>query len=310
MHIAILGATSQIAKDLTLLLSAQGSHELTLFARRPDAVTRWLKNVGLSGRYHVFDVAALGGEKGFNAIINFVGVGNPAQAQAMGASIFDVTLKYDELALRYVLQHPECRYIFLSSGAVYGGSFDVPVDQYSKVILPINDVKPHNWYGVAKVHAEFRHRSMPHLPIIDLRIFNYFSQFSDIEARFLVTDILRAARDGKVFETSNENIVRDYIGPQDFLQLVMKVLAAPPENIAIDCYTQRPVDKFSMLEGMSAAFGLRYSLGEQNTGILATGDKLHYYSKSRKAAHLFGYAPTSASLDLVIEQSKLLLSRV
>ena len=37
----------------------------------------------------------------------------------MGASIFDVTLKYDEMALDYVRQHPDCRYIFLSSGAAY-----------------------------------------------------------------------------------------------------------------------------------------------------------------------------------------------
>lgn len=46
-----------------------------------------------------------------DVILNFVGVGNPAQAALMGASIFDVTLKYDKLALDYVREDPRCRYI-------------------------------------------------------------------------------------------------------------------------------------------------------------------------------------------------------
>ena len=38
MQVAILGATSQIAKDLIVAFSKQDSHELILFARRPEAV--------------------------------------------------------------------------------------------------------------------------------------------------------------------------------------------------------------------------------------------------------------------------------
>ena len=45
MRIAILGATSQIAKDLALSFSASSEHDLVLYARRPEVVSAWLKNV-------------------------------------------------------------------------------------------------------------------------------------------------------------------------------------------------------------------------------------------------------------------------
>lgn len=53
MKIAILGATSQIARDLIVSFSGVANKYLHLFARRPDEVTKWLASVGLSGRYPV-----------------------------------------------------------------------------------------------------------------------------------------------------------------------------------------------------------------------------------------------------------------
>ena len=104
MRIAILGATSQIARDLVLSFSTQSNHELTLFARRPEVVKQWLACASLSGQYAVADFLAFGADEHFDAILNFVGMGNPAQTASMGASIFDVTLEYDEMALCYLRQ--------------------------------------------------------------------------------------------------------------------------------------------------------------------------------------------------------------
>ena len=106
MRIAILGATSQIAKDLVQSFTSNTNHELALFARRPKVVAQWLAGVGLPDRYAVADFTAFSEDKHFDVILNFVGVGDPAQAAAMGASIFDVTLEFDELALDYIRQHP------------------------------------------------------------------------------------------------------------------------------------------------------------------------------------------------------------
>ena len=49
MKIAILGATSQIARDLIVSFSADAEKKLHLFARRPDEVTKWLAFAGMSG---------------------------------------------------------------------------------------------------------------------------------------------------------------------------------------------------------------------------------------------------------------------
>jgi nucleoside-diphosphate-sugar epimerase len=310
MRIAVLGATSQIARDLIKSFSAQSDHEWVLYARRPEAVKQWLDRLELTQRHKVAEFDSFSVDYPFNAILNFVGVGNPAQAMAIGASIFDITAHYDDIALRYLRLRPECRYIFFSSGAVYGGGFALPADDQTTSSFSVNHLGPQDWYGLAKLYAEARHRAMPELSIVDLRIFNYFSESTDIDAGFLITDVLRSIRDGQVLQTSQENIVRDYIGPKECWQLVLKVLKAPPQNVAIDYFTQAPVDKISMLERMRTDFGLRYTLIEQRTGLLATGSKLNYYSRSRKAADLFGYAPEMTSLDVVSEQSRRLLSRL
>lgn len=300
MKIAILGATSQIAKDLIVSFSADETKGLHLFARRPDDVKKWLNDVGLSERYLVDEFGGFGAQE-FDTIINFVGVGNPAQAAAMGSSIFDVTLQYDELALNYVRQHPACRYIFLSSGAAYGSSFDAPVDGQTKATIAINNLQPQDWYGVAKLHAECRHRSLAHLPIVDIRVFNYFSHTQDMEARFLITDIVRAIRDKTVLKTSADYIVRDFIGPDDFYQLVNAILTSPATNDVVDSYSKAPIDKPTLLAAMQAQFGLQYELVQTTTGLDATGKKPHYYSLNRHAEN-FGYVPALNSIQgLVVE---------
>lgn len=307
MRIAILGATSQIAKDLVLSFAARSSHELVLYARRPEVVSQWLTSGGLYGQYAVADFAAFSADEHFDAILNFVGVGNPAQAAAMGASIFDVTLKYDEMALDYVRQHPNCRYIFLSSGAAYGSSFDEPVGVNTKAVIAINNLQTQDWYAVAKLHAECRHRSLPHLPIFDIRVFNYFSHTQDVSARFLITDILRAIRDNTILKMSPDYIVRDFLHPADFYQLVSVLLMAPATNAAVDCYSRAPIDKPTLLAAMQEKFGLQYEMIEATVGVNATGRKPHYYSLNASAAD-YGYQPALTSLQGVLLESEQVFS--
>ena len=308
MRLAILGATSQIAKDLVLSFAEQGSHEIVLYARRPEVVTQWLSSIGLAGRYVVADFAAFSTDESFDAVLNFVGVGDPAQSTAMGATIFDVTLKYDELALDYVRKHPDCRYIFLSSGAAYGASFDSPVDENTKAVIAINDLHPQDWYSVAKMHAECRHRAMAHLPIVDIRVFNYFSHTQDMEARFLITDIVRAIRDNTVLKTSAANIIRDFLHPSDFRRLISAILAAPATNVAIDCYSKAPIDKISLLEKLQLKFNLQCENFNNTIGVNATGNKTYYYTLNKRAEE-FGYKPMLTSLDGILYEIDLLINK-
>lgn len=302
MKIAILGATSEIAKDLIVLLSNEKDKYLHLFARRPEEVNKWLNNIGLLKIKHV-DFFDDFGIQNFDLIINFVGVGNPAKAAAMGSSIFDVTIYYDELALRYLQKNPKCRYIFLSSGAAYCSTFKIPADETTNAIVDINNLHAQDWYGVSKLHAECRHRSLSSLPIVDLRVFNYFSHTQNMESRFLITDIVRSIRDKTTLKTSSEVMLRDYITPKDFHSIISAVLNSTPKNDVIDCYSKSPIEKSILLEAMKEEFGLQYEYAENAEGINATGRKPHYYSLNKRAS-LFGYQPSLTSLEGIIYEAK------
>lgn len=303
MRIAIFGATSVIAKDLQTLFARSGEHELVLYARRPSAAMQWQEDAGLCKRYTVADFEAFDLAQQFDAIMNFVGVGDPARAEAMGSEIFDVTLKFDELALSYLHAQPKCRYIFLSSGAAYGSAFDRPVDADSSVVIPINGLSGADGYAIAKLHAEGRHRALPHLHIVDIRVFNYFSRFQDVAARFFITDAVRAIQSDTVLVTGSNYFVRDYIHSTDLFGLVSILLASPPLNAALDCYSKQPIDKPSLLAALAGKFGLRY----QVEPVDAVGGKKHYYSLNRRAAQ-FGYVPSLTSLQAVEEELHAILN--
>jgi nucleoside-diphosphate-sugar epimerase len=303
-HVAILGASSQIARDLILSFAAQGEVEPLLYVRDVEATRQWLARHALS-----FAVAPYAeyGLVPHDAVINFVGVGDPQRAAAMGASIFSVTQQFDDLVMAGLRQHPERRYIFLSSGAAYGSTFLEPANADTVAHIAINALPPQEYYAVAKLHAEARHRSEPGLAITDLRVFNYFSRTQDLNARFFITDILRAIRDGVTLRTSADYMVRDFLHPSDFHRLVTCVLAAPPRNMALDCYTRAPVDKPALLAAMSEHFGLVAEIAPATAvAVNATGAKPHYYSLNRKAAEI-GYQPVHSSLEGLLLESRAIL---
>lgn len=289
MKIAILGATSQIAKDLILSFRAHTEYEPVLFSRTPQKVLAQFEALSTKIDYENLSYDGFSSIDNYDVIINFVGVGDPAVAKQMGSAIFDVTYQYDKLALDYLQQHPQTKYIFLSSGAVFGGDFEQPVTEDSVAQVDLNHLKESDWYGIAKLYAEARHRALKDYTIVDVRVFNYFSHTQDMNARFLITDIVRAIQNNEVLKTATDNIVRDFITPKDFFTLISRIIQSEEVNCALDCYTQAPIDKLSLLKSLQAKLGLRYDL-VASAGLNATGAKINYYSTNRKARE-FGYVP-------------------
>jgi nucleoside-diphosphate-sugar epimerase len=305
MKIAILGASSQIARDLIVKLVSDRKGELILYGRALDAIKEWCQKKIPSATYEICDFASFNPDTQFDVIINFVGVGNPVLAKEMGSKIFEITEKYDAMALSSLEANPDTKYIFLSSGAVYGGEFHEPVDEHSKAQFDINHLNFTDWYAIAKLYAEARHRALPQFHISDIRVFNYFSASQDLNARFLISDMIRAIKEGSVMMTSGNNIVRDFITPEDFYGLVCSVIDSPSVNQALDCYTKAPVDKFTLLEQMSNRYGLEYRIEEKDVAVNATGIKHKYYSVNHIAGKL-GYQPTRSSLEGILEQVALI----
>jgi nucleoside-diphosphate-sugar epimerase len=303
LSIAIVGGSSQIARDLIPQMLLDG-YQLLVYVRDLKEMHVWLDQHGLSDACTVNCYQSYG-EAPHDAVINFVGVGDPRRAAEMGASIFEVTSQFDDMVLSDLKKNPERRYIFLSSGAAYGHSFVEPVSASSEARVPINAIQPQDYYAVAKLHAEVKHRSLADLPITDLRVFNCFSRSQDLNASFFVTDIVRAIRDQTILHTNSEYMVRDFLHPSDLYQLVYSILGSPARNCAVDCYSKKPVDKPTLLKAMQQEFGLQYEVvsPSRRVAVNATGAKPHYYSTNRIAAE-FGYEPAYSSLECIITETK------
>lgn len=299
MRLAILGATSEIARDLINSLRVSNKYALSLFSRRPAELEAWLrvsnpKNIPKSYSLTEFSISTK-----FDTILNFIGAGNPKLIADLGKSFIGLTQTYDQLVLDYLKVYPNCRYIFMSSGSIFGGNFDKPVD-LSTALPKLNiDAGSSQWYQNAKLAAEVRHRQLADIPITDLRIFNYFSHTQSIETQFLMANIAKALVNQSILEVSPDPIIRDFLHPDDFYKLVKCVLEAPPANQAIDCYSKAPISKHQLLESLKSKLGLQYQFNEAPLTAKTTGVKTHYYSKNAFAQKL-GYEPKFTSLEGVI----------
>ena len=302
MKIAILGATSHIAKDLVASIAKQTTYQCDLFMRAPARLDPEIRAIAEQRSFALLDYASFDDSRHFDAIINFVGVGDPARAIQMGKDIFTVTEQYDNLALSYLQRHPECRYIYLSSGAAYGANFESPVTETSKAVFAVNELQSQDWYGIAKFQTECRHRALPTFAIVDVRVFSYFSHRQAIDARFFLSDIMRALQSGAVLEVAPDDMVRDYLAPADFLQLIDRILRSSPRNDVVDCYTLAPIGKFDLLEALGEQFGLQYTVVGDKAKVNATGPKANYYSSNRKAERLYGYVPGDSSLSGLLNE--------
>jgi nucleoside-diphosphate-sugar epimerase len=193
----------------------------------------------------------------------------------------------------------------MSSGAVYGASFEAPVTSASRAQIPVNEFGLFDCYGLAKLNVECKHRLLKQFSIIDIRIFNYFSSTQDVNSHYFMSDVCRSILNKKTLITSDVNIIRDFIGPTDFFRLVRAIMQAPPLNKVIDCYTLSPVDKFTLLKNLEHVFGLSYETTASSMGTNATGTKSHYYSLNRVANDL-GFEPGLTSIEtILIEVAKL-----
>lgn len=308
MRIAIFGGTSQIAKDYVVSSSHFSNDELILFSRVAKTVEHWLGRNGLAGRYSSKDYAEFETASPYDVIINFVGVGDPAKALKMGLAIFEITEQYDQLAINYLRKYAQCRYIFMSSGAAYLSDFQVPANASTTSVLQLNQLNHRDWYGISKMYAEARHRADSQLAIVDIRIFNYFSHTQEMSAAYFMTQAAQSIASNIILTTSSDPMIRDYLHPLDFYQLVSKIMECPAINCAVDAYSREPIDKATLLRVMESSFGLKYQISDNASHANATGLKPFYYSENHSASQ-FGYEPQYSSLDGIKRELSLLFDK-
>lgn len=144
------------------------------------------------------------------------------------------------------------------------------------------------------------------LAIVDFRLFGLFSRYADLNAAYFMNAVYNAIAGNKRLTVGPENIMRDYIAPDDMASLHVAALDAEPRNDVFDLYSAAPVAKFDVLEGLSARYGLKYDVLEASISRSATGVKPNYYSTNRHAASV-GYEPSRTSLRTLTEEIDALL---
>lgn len=304
--IAILGATGHIAKSLINELCHTDRYELCLFCRSSNSLNTFLGVIPYTNMISAKKFSELGHEE-YDIIINCMGIGDPGKLKNAGAQIFRLTEKFDNMILDYLEEHPESLYINFSSGAVYGTKFNMPVNESTYTELDVNHIAPSDFYSIAKLNAEAKHRAMEDFNIVDLRVFGYFSRFINLNAQYFMSEVISCVKDDKVLVTGKGNMVRDYIHPSDLVSLIEKCMVAKSLNDVFDVYSLKPVTKFEILEYFAKQYGLKYSIKDNMQISAATGIKEYYYSVYKKAEEI-GYLPQFTSMDSIIEEVKLILN--
>ena len=289
--IAILGATGYVGGSLGGLLAAEGQ-AVTLFAREPQKLAGrgWPAAVCLRDLAD-FDAAD------FDLVVNAIGAGDPSRVKSIGSDILTVTASWDRRVLETM--SPRTRYVFLSSGAVYGGPFDQPVSAESSICLPLNSMDSIPAYTMAKLEAEIRHRSERSRAILDLRIFGYADPSIDLNGTFFLAELARAIRDRTVFFTSPEHMVRDYAGVRELRALIGSWERAGAPNCPLDLYTTAPAGKHDILERCAARYSLRLEYAA-TTASTPTGAKRFYASQYHAAADL-GFKPERDTMTVLTD---------
>lgn len=293
--IAIMGATGYIGKSLIFELSVKKEFEVFLFARSIKKLDTFLKIIKKKDNFKIKHFEKFNNYK-YNCIINCIGIGNPKDVKGAGFKLFEITEKFDNLIIDYIKKYPNTIYINLSSGAVYGKNIKEPVNKKTYSSININNLDSGDNYSIAKINSEAKHRSLKSLNIVDLRIFSFFSRFIKLDAGYLISDIVSSIKNKKTLITNSENIIRDYIHPENLLNLIKLIIRKNKINDFFDVYSLKPISKFEMLEYFKKNYGLKYQFANNLKISSPTSSKSKYYSNNKKAKNL-GYKPNFSSLN-------------
>lgn len=308
-RLAILGATGHIGRSLLAELAA--SEPILAFARAPGRVETFAAAAGLPPANVAARPIEAFAEVNAEVVINCIGVGDPARVRELGAGIFRLTERFDDLVLDWIGHGGDRLYVNMSSGAVYGTDFDAPATEGGVHAVPVNRIGPERHYALAKLNAEAKHRALAERSIVDLRVFSYFSRFIGLDGSFFLAEAMNSLTARRELVTTPAEMTRDHVVPADLAALVHAVVAywstsSAPVNAALDVHSRGPVGKFALLDTLEREFGLRYRV-DAGLGTLApTGRKSEYYS-TRAVPPCWGYRPRFDSAGGVVAEVAALL---
>ena len=301
--VIILGGTSHIAKGLISRFLKQPDCRVEWFGRSADRMAAFLNSERLSG-----NIALHGGYEDFfsvrgDTVINCVGAGTPDKLKDDYTLWFSVLEQYDNLCLDYLKRvNPAALYVDFSSGAIYGRE-----TAGTGLRIDPNRIQPPDYYALAKLYSEAKHRAHADLNIVDIRIFSYFSRHADPNSGYLMTDILKAVLNKDVLKTTDSDLIRDYISPDDLFALIQCCQAQPKINTAFDAFSRKPATKQEILSAFQEKFGLKIEIAELKSG--SPNSTASVYIPKDHTAENIGFQPRFTALEGLIGETAAALKK-
>jgi nucleoside-diphosphate-sugar epimerase len=300
LKIAIMGATSHIAKGLLYNLNSVRETKLYPYTTSPKKLAKFILDHNLL--CEVYE-----GYSGFNSnhydmIINCVGMGATNSPRFDRRNYFSVLEPFDNMAISYVSIYPDCTYVCLGSGAIYG-RLSTPANDTTTNSILVNHVTKEEHYSISRLYTEAKHRAHEDLKIVDLRIFSYFSRFADLSENYFLNQVIAHILQKKELVVTSDNILRDYLHPNDLISAIFqsKRLAG---NQAMDICSKKPVLKSQILDYMSNTYGLQYKIDDLIGCNSASGVKLIYTSEGKAAQRSIKYEPIYTSMEAIITETQ------
>lgn len=303
MRIAILGATGHVSKCALWAYSNNPENEFFLFSRSKDKTERMMK--GFSGlSYRIIEGYELFAQNKYDVIFNGTGFWDGPDANPL--DMFYLTEKFDNMIIQYQIDNPECISIHISSGAAYLNDYKVPIDDDTYSRLNINSIGKGDYYSVAKINSEVKHRAYAGLNIVDLRLFGFFSRFMSLEYKYLLSAIISCIKEHRRLTCVGSNFWRDYIHLEDFRTVLEGISNQSRLNIGIDIRSTNPISRDDMVSLFQNEYGLMVEWKDDDSLVSKTGNKPYYYSTRRNPI----YEPTYSSIESIKTEVKYFLGGV
>lgn len=298
-RVAILGATGYVGKSLAFEFLEEEEVELFLFSRSMEKLEDSFKSIKLLDRkrHFLYKITEFN-DFNYDAVINCAGTSDSMIIQKDPQSFLMGVEQTDDMVIDHIKKNIQTFYINISSGAVSlpniadASLLDLPL------ILKSEKLTAQQYYGYSKRVIEAKHRALTTLTIIDIRLFSFFSQFVDVSSRFLMSEIVCSLREGKVFETNDDDIVRDYVCPKDFKSLILLLLSKGHTNDAFDVGSLAPLSKFHLLNILHEKYGLVYKVRRTEVAKVSLSSSI--YSGHLKKAKKLGYSPEFDSISGIL----------
>jgi nucleoside-diphosphate-sugar epimerase len=215
---------------------------------------------------------------------------------------FSVLEPFDNMAISYVGMHPDCTYVCLGSGAVYG-KLSTPANDTTINSILVNHVTKEEHFSISRLYSEVKHRAHADLNIVDLRIFSYFSRFADLSENYFMNEVIAHILQKKKFIVASDNFIRDYLHPQDLLNAIL-LSKRMARNQAMDICSRKSVSKMEILDYMRTVYRLNYVIDGSIGCNSASGVKLIYSSGDNVAQRSINYEPMYTSMEAIITETQ------